>query len=100
MVALSCVAVIGLCSFTINKTLTNEENRQTLSLYSDGSCVISGPGFRGEGTYDIEGNTIYFTWNNGTSQQGRYLPNGSYNHTARVCVEGVCYDAGRGVRNR
>ena len=98
--ALCSVAFIGLCTFTISKTLTNEEHRQTLSLYQDGKCVISGPNFRGTGTYDIKGSTIYFTWDNGAVQQGKYLPTGSYNRTPRVCVEGVCYDAGRAVRSR
>lgn len=98
--ALCSIVIIGLCSFTIEKTLTNEEHGQTLSLYQNGKCVISGPNFRGSGTYDIKGSTIYFSWDNGVEQQGKYLPTGSYHHTPRICVEGVCYDAGRGVRSR
>lgn len=98
--AVACVAVIGLCSFTINKTLTNEDAGQTLSLYQNGRCVISGPNYRGEGSYDISGSTITFTWDNGAKQQGKYLPTGSYNHSVRVCVEGVCYDEGRKVVRR
>lgn len=100
MLTLCSVIVIGLCSFTINQTLRNEESGQILSLYQNGQCVISGPGFRGTGTYDINGSTIYFTWDNGITQQGKYLPTGSQYHSERICVEGVCYDAGRRVRNR
>lgn len=94
------IAVIGLCSFTIDKTLTNEEYKQTLSLYRDGTCVISSPQGRGEGTYDINGSIIYFHWKNGLEQQGKYLPQGSAYRTVRICVEGVCYDAPRGVTRR
>lgn len=99
-IALCCITVLALCSFTIEKTLVNEDSGQTLSLYQNGKCVISGSGMRGTGTYDIKGSTIYLYWDNGVNQQGRYLPTGSQYHTARVCVEGVCYDAGRGVRRR
>ncbi|MCM1030661.1 MAG: hypothetical protein NC410_04340 [Oscillibacter sp.] len=100
MFVLSCVVVIGLCSFTIEKTLTNKEHNQTLSLYQNGKCVISGPNLRGSGTYDIKGSIIYFSWDNGVTQQGKYLPTGSFYRTPRICVEGVCYDAGRGVSRR
>lgn len=98
---LSIIAVISLCSFTIDASLSNEEHKQKLFLYKDGTCVVTtSNGERGTGKYDIEGSIIYFTWDNGKSQQGKYLPTGSANHSTRVCVEGVCYDAGRRVVSR
>lgn len=98
---LSIIAVISLCSFTIDASLSNEKTKQELFLYKDGTCVVrTSNGERGTGKYDIQGSTIYFTWDNGNTQQGKYLPTGSYYHTTRICVEGVCYDAGRRVVSR
>ena len=97
---LCCITIVGLSSFTIDKTLKNENYGQTLILYQNGKCVVTGPNLRGTGTYDIQGSNIYIYWDNGVEQQGKYLPNGSANRTARVCVEGVCYDADRAVVRR
>lgn len=100
-VCFSIIAVISLCSFTIDATLSNEEVNQQLFLYRDGTCVVRvSNGARGTGKYDIKGSTIYFTWDNGKKQQGKYLPTGSVYHTTRICVEGVCYDAARRVVSR
>lgn len=98
--AVCCFMATVLSSFTINRTLTNESEGQTLSLYQNGQCVITGPNYRGTGTYDISGSTIYITWDNGATQQGKYMPTGSQYHTERICIEGVCYDAPRKVRSR
>lgn len=92
-----CISVIALCSFTIDKTLTNEQYGQKLLLYSDGTCVIVTPDGRGSGKYDIRGSKITINWDNGYTQQGSYSSEGSPNRTARVNIEGVNYDAARRV---
>lgn len=96
----SIIAAISLCSFTVERTFTNEDYGQKFFLYRDGSCVVtSSNGGRGTGTYDIQGSTIYIKWDNGATQQGKYRDGGS-NGTTTISVEGVTYKAERRVVNR
>ena len=92
------VAVLSLCSFTVDQTLNNEQYNQTLCLYNDGSCVVIASGSRGTGTYTLNNGKIYITWDNGATQQGSYIWQDG--RVTRACIEGVCYDAGRRVVSR
>lgn len=97
-IVLVFISAISINAFKIEVDLANEEYGQQLFLYSNGKCVVTGPNnLRGSGTYDIQGSTIYIEWDNGVSQQGKYLPTGGRNGHKRVCIEGVCYDEPRKV---
>lgn len=85
-------------TYHVEAELRNEAYNQQLYLYSDGSCVIRTEDGRGTGTYDIKGDKIYFTWDNGYTQQGSVTrENGK---VKSVSVEGITYSSKREVVKR
>ena len=73
----------------VEATLTNEEYNHQLFLYNNGKCVIRTSDARGTGTYNIEGSSIYITWDNGEEQQGRV--SFEQGQLKSVSIEGVTY---------
>lgn len=76
-------------NYHVEAELSNEEYHQKLFLYSDGTCVIVIEGDRGSGSYDIQGEKIYITWNNGIKQQGSVRKD--QGKVRSVSIEGVTY---------
>lgn len=76
-------------NYHVEAELSNEEYNQKLFLYSDGTCVVVTEQGRGSGSYDIQGEKIFITWNNGIKQQGSVRKDDG--KVRSVSIEGVTY---------
>ena len=80
--------VVGV-NYHVEAELSNEEYNQKLFLYSDGTCVVVTEQGRGSGSYDIQGEKIFITWDNGIKQQGSVRKDDG--KVRSVSIEGVTY---------
>ena len=80
-----------LSNFYVSKpeTLTNAEYGETISLYTDGKCVVQTSTAAAYGTYDLTySGIIKINWNNGAYIEGTYVKT---DHIKTIEVNGITY---------